>query len=179
MTMKVERRCSRLPASRGAFGGLRLPELRLAELRLALADCGLGVWGEGMPDFAHNFDLTNEFNILRLACGLFLIPHFWLKAKDIPQTVEEVYKAWRLFPPKAWIYTGMLVEVICAVGLTFGIYTRCRSARGGVPAGRRLGVLARERRQMDLEFHRRRISAVLGDLLHRRRHARLIKKESS
>ena len=24
-----------------------------------------------------NFDLTNEFNILRLICGLFLLPHLY------------------------------------------------------------------------------------------------------
>jgi hypothetical protein len=177
--MRLERRCSRLPASQGAFGGLRLAELRLAELRLALPIAALAFGGNGMPDLAHNFDLTNEFNILRLACGLFLIPHFWLKAKDIPQTVE-IYKAWRLFPPKAWIYTGMVVEVIWRGRADVRhLHPLCRSARRRVPAGRRLGVLARQRRQVDLEFHWRRISAVLGDLLHRRRHARLIKKESS
>jgi putative oxidoreductase len=76
-----------------------------------------------MPDLAQAFDLTNPINILRIACGLFLIPHFVLKAKDIPQTVE-VYKIWRLHPPKAWIYTGMTVEAVCAIGLVFAIQTR-------------------------------------------------------
>ena len=84
-----------------------------------------------MLDLSQSFDLTNEFNILRIACGLFLIPHFYLKASDIPQTVE-VYKAWRLHPPKAWIYTGMVVEVICAIGLVFGIYTRYVAALAAV-----------------------------------------------
>src|SRR5215813_13897629 len=76
-----------------------------------------------MSHLYQSFDLTNEFNILRILCGLFLIPHFILKAKDIPGTVE-VYKIWRLNPPKAWIYPGMVIEIIGAVGLIFGIYTR-------------------------------------------------------
>ena len=80
-----------------------------------------------MPDLAQSFDLTNEFNILRILCGLFLIPHFILKAKDIPQTIE-VYRIWRLNPPKAWIYAGMTIEVICAIGLIFAIQTRTVAA---------------------------------------------------
>ena len=84
-----------------------------------------------MSNLYQSFDLTNEFNILRIICGLFLIPHFILKAKDIPATVE-VYKAWRLFPPKAWIYTGMVVEIVCAVGLVFAIYTRTVAALAAV-----------------------------------------------
>jgi putative oxidoreductase len=76
-----------------------------------------------MPDFAQSFDLTNEFNILRIICGLFLLPHFVLKAKDIAGTVE-VYRAWRLHPPRAWIYACLVVEVVGAIGLVFGIYTR-------------------------------------------------------
>ena len=84
-----------------------------------------------MGHLAQSFDLTNEFNILRIICGLFLIPHFILKAKDIPQTIE-VYQAWRLHPPQAWIYTGMTVEVICAIGLTFAIYTRYVAALAAI-----------------------------------------------
>ena len=80
-----------------------------------------------MPDLAQFFDLTNPFNILRIACGLFLLPHFILKAKDIPATVE-VYKAWRLYPPKAWIYAGMTVEAVGAIGLVFAIHTRIVAA---------------------------------------------------
>jgi putative oxidoreductase len=76
-----------------------------------------------MQHLARAFDLSNEINILRIACGVFLVPHFILKARDIAATVE-VYRAWRLYPPKAWIYTGLTIEAICAVGLVFAIYTR-------------------------------------------------------
>src|SRR5262245_31552345 len=62
---------------------LRSPAIRL----------GRGTWGRTeMPDLYQSFDLTNEFNILRIICGLFLVPHFVLKAKDLPGTVE-VYRA--------------------------------------------------------------------------------------
>jgi putative oxidoreductase len=90
-------------------------------LRFARRNRALGA--REWPNLAQSFDLTNEFNILRIICGLFLIPHFILKAKDIPGTIE-VYKAWRLHPPLAWIYSGMVVEAIGAVGLVFAIQTR-------------------------------------------------------
>ncbi len=32
-----------------------------------------------MSGYLQNFDLTNEFNILRLICGLFFIPHIYAK----------------------------------------------------------------------------------------------------
>jgi putative oxidoreductase len=76
-----------------------------------------------MSNFAQNFDLTNEFNILRIICGAFLVPHFVMKAKDIAATAE-VYRIWRLTPPLAWIYACLVIEAIGAVGLVFGIYTR-------------------------------------------------------
>ena len=40
-----------------------------------------------MP-FFQIFDLTNEFNILRLICGLFLLPHFYAKASNLELTYK-------------------------------------------------------------------------------------------
>ena len=76
-----------------------------------------------MPDLAQAFDLTNEFNILRIICGLFLVPHFVMKVKDIPGTIE-VYRAWRLTPPAAWVYACLIIEAVGAIGLVFAIQTR-------------------------------------------------------
>jgi putative oxidoreductase len=72
---------------------------------------------------AQNFDLTNGFNILRIICGLFLVPHMVMKAKDLPATYE-LYRAWRLYPPRAWVHACLVIEVIGSIGLVFAIYTR-------------------------------------------------------
>jgi putative oxidoreductase len=76
-----------------------------------------------MSGLAQNFDLTNEFNILRILVGLFLLPHLYAKATNL-EFMYGVYKDYRLNPPKAWVWACIVVEVICAIGLIFGIYTR-------------------------------------------------------
>jgi hypothetical protein len=50
--------------------------------------------------FHQNFDLTDEFNILRLICGLFLLPHLHAKASDLELTYK-IYDDFRLYPVKA------------------------------------------------------------------------------
>ena len=70
-----------------------------------------------------NFDLTDGYNILRIICGAFLLPHLYAKVSNLEFT-RQIYKDWRLEPPNAWIYTAIVVEVICSIGLIFGIYTR-------------------------------------------------------
>lgn len=76
-----------------------------------------------MSNFAQNFDLTNGFNILRIICGAFLIPHLYSKATNF-DFMLGVYKEWRLEPPKAWLIASLTTEVICAPLLILGIYTR-------------------------------------------------------
>lgn len=72
---------------------------------------------------AQNFDLTNGFNILRIICGLFLIPHMVAKASNLP-FAYEIYGTWRLYPPKAWVLSCIAVEIVGSIGLVFAIYTR-------------------------------------------------------
>ncbi len=76
-----------------------------------------------MSSLAQNFDLTNGFNILRIICGAFLLPHLYMKVSNVPFSLQ-IYKEWRLEPPAAWLYTAVVVEIICVIGLIFGIYTR-------------------------------------------------------
>jgi uncharacterized membrane protein YphA (DoxX/SURF4 family) len=73
--------------------------------------------------FFQIFDLTNEFNILRLICGLFLLPHFYAKASDLELTYK-IYDDFRLYPVKAWVFSCMAIEIVCAIGMVFAIYTR-------------------------------------------------------
>jgi putative oxidoreductase len=70
-----------------------------------------------------NFDPTNGYNILRIVCGAFLLPHLYAKASNLPFTFQ-LYKDFRLEPPKAWAFCAMATEVVCSIGLIFGIYTR-------------------------------------------------------
>ena len=70
-----------------------------------------------------NFDLTNEFNILRLICGLFLLPHLYAKASNLEFTYK-LYRDFRLYPPRGWVFSCIVIEIICATGMVLAIYTR-------------------------------------------------------
>jgi putative oxidoreductase len=69
------------------------------------------------------FDPTNEFNILRLICGLFLLPHLYAKASNLPLTYK-IYDDFRLYPIKAWVFACIALEIVCSIGMVFAIYLR-------------------------------------------------------
>jgi putative oxidoreductase len=70
-----------------------------------------------------HFDPTNEFNILRIMCGLFLLPHLYAKASNLEFTYQ-LYRDFRLYPPKAWVFACIAIEIICATGMVLALYTR-------------------------------------------------------
>jgi putative oxidoreductase len=83
-----------------------------------------GTMGEShMSSLGQNFDLTNAFNILRIICGAFLLPHLYAKSSNLPFTFQ-LYRDFKLEPPQAWVYSCIAVEIVCSIGLIFGIYTR-------------------------------------------------------
>ena len=69
------------------------------------------------------FDLSNEFNILRPICGLFLLPHLYAKASNLELTYK-IYDDFRLYPIKLWVFSCIAIEIVCAIGMVFAIYTR-------------------------------------------------------
>jgi len=73
-----------------------------------------------MSGYLQNFDLTNEFNILRLICGLFFIPHIYAKFY-VPEALG-FFKAAKFNPPKTWMYISCVIEVFITIGLVFAIY---------------------------------------------------------
>ena len=73
-------------------------------------------------NLAQNFDLTNAFNILRIVCGLFFIPHLFVKFQN-QDFVKGFMAKVGLNPPAAWLYGAFAVEIIASIGLVFGIYT--------------------------------------------------------
>ena len=76
--------------------------------------------------FADKFNLFNEFNILRLICGLFLIPHIY--GKFYEPAALGFFVAAKFKPPKFWMYLAGTIEVLLAIGLIFGIYTTIAAA---------------------------------------------------
>ncbi len=73
-----------------------------------------------MSGYLQNFDLTNEFNILRLICGLFFIPHIYAKFY-VPEALG-FFKAAKFNPPRTWKYISCVIEVFITIGLIFAIY---------------------------------------------------------
>jgi putative oxidoreductase len=72
--------------------------------------------------FADKFSLFNEFNILRIICGAFFIPHIVGKI-TVPATLEFFVVA-GFKPPATWMYIAGAIETILATGLILGIYTQ-------------------------------------------------------
>lgn len=75
---------------------------------------------------ASNFDLTNEWNILRIISGAFMFPHVagkfvgWSLSAG---TVGFFAKA-GFNPPEAWVYLAAAAELATGIALVLGICTR-------------------------------------------------------
>ena len=81
--------------------------------------------------FADSFDLTNGSNILRIVCGLFLIPHLFVKFQSQDFVKGFMAKA-GLNPPVAWLYGAFAVEIVASIGLIFDVYTMFAAVLAGI-----------------------------------------------
>jgi len=72
-----------------------------------------------MPNAAQ-FDLLNEFNILRIICGAFLIPHIY--AKFYVPAALGFFVAAGFKPPAFWMYLAGAIETVLAACLILGLY---------------------------------------------------------
>ena len=81
-----------------------------------------------MSGYLQNFDLTNGFNILRLICGLFFIPHIYAKF-FVPEALG-FFVAAGFKPPKVYLYTACIIETVIAFCLIFDIYPMLAGAIG-------------------------------------------------
>ena len=77
-----------------------------------------------------NFNPANEFNILRIVCGAFFIPHIF--GKFFVPAALGFFVAARFKPPAAWMYTAGAVETVLATGLILGLFTSYVAALGTV-----------------------------------------------
>jgi putative oxidoreductase len=84
-----------------------------------------------VESFAQSFDLTSGSNVLRIVCGLFLIPHLFVKFRNQDFVKGFMSKA-GLNPPIAWLYGAFAVEIVASIGLIFDIYTSYVAALEGV-----------------------------------------------
>jgi putative oxidoreductase len=76
-----------------------------------------------MPmSWADKFNLLNEFNVLRIICGLFFIPHIIGKI-TVPATLEFFVKA-GFKPPATWMYIAGAIETVVTICLLFDIQTK-------------------------------------------------------
>jgi len=73
-----------------------------------------------MSGLYQNFDPFNEFNILRIICGAFFIPHIYAKF-FVPEALG-FFVAAKFKPPAFWMYVSCVIEIGLAIGLIFGIY---------------------------------------------------------
>ena len=61
------------------------------------------------------------FNILRIICGAFFIPHIYAKF-FVPEALG-FFVAAQFQPPARWMYFACVIEIVLAVGLILGIFT--------------------------------------------------------
>ena len=74
-----------------------------------------------MSSIYQNLNLLNEFNILRIICGLFFIPHIY--AKFFVPAALGFFVASGFKSPATWMYVSCIIEIVLALGLILGIYT--------------------------------------------------------
>ena len=83
-----------------------------------------------MSALAQNFNLMNEFNILRIICGAFFIPHIY--AKFVVPEALGLFKAAGFKPAKTWMYISCAIEIVLAIALILGVYTTIAGVIGAV-----------------------------------------------
>jgi putative oxidoreductase len=76
--------------------------------------------GDAMSGYLQNFDLTNGYNILRIICGAFFIPHIWAKF-FVPEALG-FFVAAKFKPPATWMYVACVIEIVLAIGLILAVY---------------------------------------------------------
>jgi len=71
--------------------------------------------------YADKFNLLNAFNLLRIICGAFFIPHIVGKI-TVPATLE-FFVAAGFKPPAVWMFIAGAIETVLTIGLVLGILT--------------------------------------------------------
>lgn len=75
---------------------------------------------------ASNFDLTNEWTVLRIICGAFMFPHVASKFAGVGLSAGIVgfFAKAGFNPPETWVYIAAASETLAGLALVLGICTR-------------------------------------------------------
>ncbi len=84
-----------------------------------------------MLNISQSFDLSVGANVLRILCGVFLIPHLFVKFRNQDFVKGFMEKA-GLKPATAWLYAAFAIEIIATIGLVLDIYTRPSAVLAGL-----------------------------------------------
>src|SRR5262249_60064027 len=109
---------SRAASSSGRSGGLARAKRSAIFASHVVAEL-IATRGAVMS-LADKFNLFNEFNILRITCAIFFIPHIVGKI-TVPATLDFFVKA-GFRPAATWMYIAGAIETVLCIGLFFGIY---------------------------------------------------------
>jgi putative oxidoreductase len=72
---------------------------------------------------AKNFDVSDPAVMLRITCGIFHLPHLIQKVNPFERALGTFANS-GFHPPGFWLVLAIIVEALCTVGLTLGIYTK-------------------------------------------------------
>ncbi|MBT3067506.1 DoxX family protein [Rhodoferax sp. U11-2br] len=75
---------------------------------------------------AKNFDLSDSHNVVRIICGLFMLPHFagkFVAGSLTAGTIAFFGKA-GFNPPEVWAYMAACAELVTGMALVLGLCTR-------------------------------------------------------
>ena len=74
-----------------------------------------------------DFNLQSGYVVLRIMCGVFMIPHALGKIANMP-AVSGFFEIAGFKPVKFWVYTAMVVEWIFVATLILGVFTQVAAA---------------------------------------------------
>jgi putative oxidoreductase len=72
--------------------------------------------------FSVGFGQISGADVLRIVCGLFFIPHLFVKFRN-QDFVKDFMSKVGLNPPLLWLYMAFAIEILATVGLVFDIFT--------------------------------------------------------
>jgi putative oxidoreductase len=87
----------------------------------------LGITKSDFAIRANNFDLTNEWNILRIIAGLLMFPHVagkFAQGLTLSAPTVDFFAKAGMAPGETWVWIAAVSEVLSGICLALGICTR-------------------------------------------------------
>lgn len=87
-------------------------------------------WGFTMDALLATLGLDSGIDVLRVMCGVFLLPHLIVKFQS-QEFVKSYMAEAGLKPPIIWLYGAFSIEIVTSIGLVFDLYTRYAAILAG------------------------------------------------